>query len=92
MTTIEVMRTELQCVQRDCDRNCGRCDLVLPLEEIVRAYNDAISVLERTEEMQEQLEKMRNCHNCKSWNWKHNQCKKKLKGDCFKASKWELAE
>lgn len=42
--------------------------------------------------LNEQIEKMKNCRNCKNWNWKHNKCEKKLKGDCFKNNKWELAE
>lgn len=37
-------------------------------------------------------EKMKCCQNCKNWNWKHSKCAKKLKGECFKNSKWELAE
>ena len=37
-------------------------------------------------------EKMKNCRNCKNWNWKHNKCDKRLKGDCLRFSKWELAE
>lgn len=44
------------------------------------------------ERQKEQIEKMKNCWNCKNWNWKHAKCQKKLKGDCFKASKWELKE
>lgn len=40
----------------------------------------------------EQIEKMKNCRNCKNWNWKHNKCDKRLKGDCLRFSKWELAE
>ena len=47
---------------------------------------------EREKELLEQIEKMKNCSNCENWNWKHNRCEKKLKGDCFKASKWKLRE
>ena len=46
----------------------------------------------RIAELEAQVEKMKNCHNCKHWHWKHERCEKKAKGDCFKQSKWELAE
>lgn len=45
---------------------------------------------ERIEALEAQSEKMKCCQNCDNWNWKHNKCEKKLKGDCFKASKWHL--
>lgn len=41
-------------------------------------------------ELKAQIKKMKCCQNCTNWNWKHSKCEKKLKGDCFKASKWEL--
>ncbi len=39
-------------------------------------------------EFEEQIEKMKVCQNCD--NWKHSKCEKKLKGDCFKHSKWVM--
>ncbi len=41
-------------------------------------------------ELKAQIEKMKCCQNCDNWNWKHSKCEKKLKGDCFKQSKWIL--
>ena len=41
-------------------------------------------------ELKAQVEKMKCCSNCDNWNWKHNKCEKKLKGDCFKHSKWVM--
>ena len=41
-------------------------------------------------DLEKQIEKMKCCSNCDNWNWKHSKCEKKLKGDCFKASKWIL--
>ena len=41
-------------------------------------------------ELEAQIEKMKVCSNCDNWNWKHNNCEKKLKGDCFKHSKWVM--
>lgn len=46
---IEVLKNEKKCVLRNirgCDRDCGKCDLVLPDEEILTAYDIAIRVLE----------------------------------------------
>lgn len=45
---------------------------------------------ERIKELEAQIEKMKVCQNCDNWNWKHNKCEKKLKGDCFKHSKWVM--
>ena len=47
-------------------------------------------LIERVNELEKQIEKMKNCSNCDNWNWKHSKCEKKLKGDCFKASKWVM--
>ena len=47
----ELMENELRCVQRAstnrCDRDCARCDLLEPTEDIVTAYGMAIQALER---------------------------------------------
>lgn len=45
---IEVIKTERRCVLRNirgCDRDCGKCDLVLPDEDILTAYDMAIRAL-----------------------------------------------
>ena len=47
-------------------------------------------VLQKAVKELENYEKMKNCWNCNNWNWKHNTCDRRLKGECFKASKWEL--
>ena len=59
MNAIDVIKTELTCVQRDCCRienQCAKCDLVLPVEEIISAYRKCISLLEHEEQIEE-LEK-----------------------------------
>lgn len=46
---IEVLRTEKSCVLRNirgCDRNCAECDLVLPDEEVLAAYDMAIKIIQ----------------------------------------------
>ena len=46
---IEILEIERECVKRNigknCDRDCGNCDLVLEDEELLTAYNLAISIL-----------------------------------------------
>ena len=46
--TIDILRIERTCVQRadTCDRVCETCDLVLPKEDIIKAYNTAIAFLD----------------------------------------------
>lgn len=46
---IFVLETEKKCVLRNirgCDRDCMHCDLVLPDEEVLTAFNMAIEALE----------------------------------------------
>lgn len=47
--TIKVLENEKACVLRnirqECDRDCGKCDLVLPDKEIINAYNYALDIL-----------------------------------------------
>lgn len=45
-----IIRKEYLCVDRDCDieRNCGKCDLMMPSKEpILEAYKMAIKALEQ---------------------------------------------
>lgn len=45
--TIGVLAVEQECVRRnDCDRDCAKCDLVLPDTMILDAYSYAIDVLQ----------------------------------------------
>lgn len=47
--TIKVINQEKICVMRNiqglCNRDCKKCDLVLPDSEIISAYNVALAVL-----------------------------------------------
>lgn len=47
--TIRVLSNERACVMRNtagaCDRNCAACDLVLPDELVISAYQTAINIL-----------------------------------------------
>ena len=107
MTIKEVIETELKCVQRDCCRlenECAKCDLVLPKEEIVNAYNEALKLeeenkiakmqskvyfelIERIGELKAQIEKMKNCENCRYAYDKKHDCM-----PCENMEDWELME
>lgn len=47
---LKVLKTERDCVSRDCDRDCGRCDLSLEREEIVGVYDALIAMYEPPKE------------------------------------------
>lgn len=52
---IEIIKTEKICVERNdaginCDRNCGRCDLLMNSDKILVAYTMAISALEEIQQ------------------------------------------
>ena len=42
---IKIIETERECVRRDCDRDCGRCDLVMDKTDILLAYNEVLKML-----------------------------------------------
>ena len=42
---IEVLTAERECVDRDCDRDCGKCDLVMDKNWLLSGLNDAIKLL-----------------------------------------------
>ena len=41
----KIIETEIECVQRDCDRKCEKCDLVMKTDEIVEAYKIALQAI-----------------------------------------------
>lgn len=47
---IRILKIERECIDRDCDRNCGQCDLVQEQETLLDAYNSAISLLSVNQE------------------------------------------
>ena len=42
---LRVLRIERECISRDCDRNCGYCDLVQEQDTLLDAYTTAIELL-----------------------------------------------
>lgn len=50
MTEIEalkLMKIEKECINRDCDRDCAKCDILQELEDLNNAYDIAINTLEK---------------------------------------------
>lgn len=50
---LNVLRNERECVRRadsGCDRDCGRCDLLMDGRTILAAYDTAISILGEQDE------------------------------------------
>lgn len=52
MNALLVMEIERECVQRNvdkkCDRECAKCDLVLPDVEVLKAYDEVITLLKNS--------------------------------------------
>jgi len=42
---IKGLQIERECVSRDCDRDCGKCDLVQDRDWLLSVYDDAIAML-----------------------------------------------
>ncbi len=42
---IRILQIERECISRDCDRNCGYCDLVQEQDVLLDAYDSAIALL-----------------------------------------------
>jgi len=92
--TLEKEKCELLGIIQEKDKAIKKliadmADLEWQLQEVAKD-NDYYQA--ENKRLEEQFEKMKNCWNCKNWNWKHGKCQKKLKGECFKASKWESKE
>lgn len=47
---IDILKIERECISRDCDRNCGYCDLVQEQKTLLDAYDSAISLLSVAQE------------------------------------------
>lgn len=72
MTMQEVIENELKCVQRDCCRlenECAKCDLVLPKEEIINAYNKALSLETENAELKDKLKNLESVAEVRLANW-----------------------
>ena len=43
------LEIEKQCINRNCDRNCAKCDIVQKVEDLNSAYDTAIKALEEVQ-------------------------------------------
>ena len=48
---IKGLQIERECVSRDCDRDCGKCDLVQEREWLLSVYDDAIALLKEQDKI-----------------------------------------
>ena len=46
---IKGLQIERECVSRDCDRDCGKCDLVQDRDWLLSVYDTAIALLKEQE-------------------------------------------
>lgn len=72
MTVEEVIENELKCVQRDCCRlenECAKCDLVLPKEEIINAYNNTLRLEKENAELKDKLKNLESVAKVRLANW-----------------------
>lgn len=44
------LEIEKQCINRNCDRNCEKCDIVQKVEDLNSAYDTAIKALEEVQQ------------------------------------------
>lgn len=70
---IKIILTERECVLRaadgECDRNCAKCELVMPEGDIIVAYDMAIAALEKQEPVQIRKfgDGTSKCPICRNW-------------------------
>ena len=64
---IKGLQIERECVSRDCDRDCGKCDLVQDRDWLLSVYDDALALLKE----QSEIVLCKDCkygeHMCKPW-------------------------
>ena len=62
---IKGLQIERECVSRDCDRDCGKCDLVQDRDWLLSVYDDAITLLKEQEPVESMLDVDEwRCGNC----------------------------
>lgn len=56
------LEIEKQCINRNCDRNCAKCDIVQKVEDLNSAYDTAIKALEEVQQYR-QIGTVSTCRN-----------------------------
>jgi len=60
---LNVMKTERECVSRNCDRDCAKCDLVMDSDSILLTYDEIINHLTPVKPI-ENVSFMKSKHTC----------------------------
>ncbi len=55
---IKGLQIERECVSRDCDRDCGKCDLVQDRDWLLSVYDDALVLLKEQEAVKPKVIRM----------------------------------
>ena len=83
---IKGLQIERECVSRDCDRNCGNCDLVQERDWLLSVYDGAIALLKEQEAV-EPITDNEGGYWCGSYHedmvWNQKYC-----SNCGQAIKW----
>ena len=56
---IKVLQIERECVSRDCDRDCGKCDLAQDRDWLLSVYDDAIALLKEQQKLIDEITQRR---------------------------------
>lgn len=62
------MLIEKECINRDCNRDCAKCDIVQEVDNLNNAYDMAIKALEEVQ----QYRQIGTVEECRSWKEKQN--------------------
>lgn len=94
-TIIKGLQIERECVSRDCDRDCGKCDLVQDRDWLLAVYDGALELLKEQEAVPPEKENDRNTGNLASWWYVCGACGRGLDyhdrfcRHCGRAVKWD---
>lgn len=78
---VDILKTERQCVERQdqplaCDRDCAHCDLLLPTEDVLKAYSMAIECIDRfVNGFAGETQSEDDCKSCEFYDKEDNRCK-----------------
>lgn len=59
---VKYIQIEKECINRDCDRNCAKCDIVQEVDDLNSAYDAAIKALEEVQQYRA-IGKVSTCQN-----------------------------
>ena len=85
---IRGLQIERECVSMDCDRDCGKCDLVQERDWLLSVYDGAIALLKEQEPKLVKIDRDRGvlCPSCGNELFTYPQ--QKFCDECGQAVKW----